>query len=147
VFDARVDQFEDSTYLLSYAGSVDWAYVSSKTGSQTVSKTQAPEPIDLSRRILYLDLSGEENVDSEDARRTRGLIELYKYNATAMYDGTLTDQFLAGFNRDYFLGDILRLDGEYGLSEFVRVSEFIRSDDSTGSKAYPTFETVSDYDI
>jgi len=64
-----------------------------------------------------------------------------------MYDGTLTDQFLAGFNRDYFLGDILRLDGEYGLSEFVRVSEFIRSDDSTGSKAYPTFETVSDYDI
>jgi len=142
VFDARFDQFEDSTYLMSYAGSADWAYVSSKTGSQTVSKTQALEPIDLSRRVIYLDLSGVENVDSWDARRTRGLIELYKFNATVMYTGKLTDQFLAGFNSDYFLGDILRLDGEYGLSEYVRVAEFIRSDDSTGSKAYPTFETV-----
>lgn len=143
VFDARFDQFEDSTYLLSYAGSADWAYVSSKTSSQTVSKTQAPEPTGLNRRVLYLDLSGEEYADSEESRSTRGLIELYKLNATALYEGKLSDQFISGFNNDYFLGDIIRLDGQYGLSENVRVSEFIRSDDTTGNKAYPTFEAVA----
>jgi hypothetical protein len=142
VFDARFDQFEDSTYLLSYAGSGNWAYVSSKTGSQTVNKTQAAEPTDLARRVLYVDVSSDESADSEDARRTRGLIELYNYNVTAMFDGKLADQLIDGFNKDYFLGDIIRLDGEYGLSENVRVSEFIRSDDNTGSKAYPTFEVV-----
>lgn len=143
VFNAKFDQFEESTYLLSETGSTNWAYVFSKQDSDVVSKTQAPEPTGLKRRVLYVDISGEEGVDTPEARNTRGLIELYKYNATALFDGKISSQVANGYNRDYFLGDIIRLDGEYGLSEFVRISEFIRSDDSTGSKAYPTFEVVS----
>lgn len=147
VFDAKFDQFEDATYLLSKTGSTNWAYVFSKTGSQRVSKTvvsaEFPEPTGLDRRVLYVDISGEEGVESEEARRTRGLIELYKYNATALFDGQISQQVASGYNKDYFLGDIIRLDGEYGLTQSVRVAEFIRSDDSTGSKAYPTFEVVN----
>jgi hypothetical protein len=142
VFDAKFDQFEDATYLLSEAGSTNWAYVFSSTVSQTVAKTTSPEPSGLARRVLYLDVSSEAGTNSEEARRTRGLMELYNSNATALFDGKIGEQVAAGYNRDYFLGDIIRLDGEYGLSENVRVSEFIRSDDSTGSKAYPTFEVV-----
>lgn len=143
VFDARFDQFDSSTYLLSYAGSANWAYVFSKTASQTVSKTTSPEPTGLDRRVLYLDVSSEDNTDTATVRNTRGLIELYKYNATALFDGQIAEQVAADYNDSYFLGDIIRLDGEYGLSENVRVAEFIRSDDNTGSKAYPTFEVVS----
>jgi hypothetical protein len=143
MFDARFDQFDDSTYLLSRAGSYNMAYVLSKSDSQLVKKTQADEPSGLDRRVLVVDASSEENADTEDARKTRGLVELYKYNATALFDGHISEQLVTGFNRDYFLGDIIRLDGEYGLSQIVRVAEFIRSDDSTGSKAYPTFEVVS----
>lgn len=144
VFDARFDQFEEATYLLSYAGSTNWGYVFSKTDSQTVSKTTSSEPTGLERRVLYLDVSSEEGVESEEARRTRGLIELYKFNNTAKFDGKISEQIADRYNQDYFLGDIIRLDGEYGLSQNVRVSEFIRSDDITGSKAYPTFEAVTD---
>jgi len=144
VFDARFDQFEDSTYLLSYAGSTNWGYVFSKTDSQTVPKTTSPEPTGLERRVLYLDISSEEGVETEEARRTRGLMELYKFNNTARYDGQISQQIADKYNLPvtggYSLGDILRLDGEYGLSTNVRVTEFIRSDDNTGSKAYPTFE-------
>jgi len=143
VFDAKFDQFDDATYLLSNTGSTNWAYVFSKSASQMVAKNTAPEPSGLDRRVLYLDVSGEEGADSEAARRTRGLIELYKYNATALFDGQISQQVADGYSRDYFLGDIIRLDGEYGLSENARVAEFIRSDDNTGSKAYPTFEVVS----
>ena len=143
VFDAKFDQFEDATYLLSYTGSANWAYVFSTSASQTVAKNTSPEPSGLDRRVLYLDVSSETGTDSEESRRTRGLIELYKYNATALFDGQIAEQVADGYNRDYFLGDIIRLDGEYGLSEFVRVAEFIRSDDNTGSKAYPTFEVVT----
>lgn len=143
VFNAQYDQFEDSTYLLSYAGSNNWAYVFRKSGNKTVSKTASPEPTGLQRRVLYVDVSGEEGTDSDEASNTRGLVELYKYNATALFDGLIAEQVASGYNRDYFLGDIIRLDGEYGLSEYVRVAEFIRSDDSTGSKSYPTFEVVT----
>lgn len=142
VFDARFDYFKNATYLLSYLGSTNVAEVFSSTVSQTVPKTAAPEPSGLARRVLYLDVSQEAGTNSEEARRTRGLIELYKFNATALFDGQIGDQVAAGYNRDYFLGDIVRLDGEYGLSENVRVSEFIRSESNTGSKAYPTFEMV-----
>jgi hypothetical protein len=147
VFDARFDQFEDATYLLSNAGSTNTAYVASKTAFQEVYKTtantEADIPHSLNRRVTLVDISGEEGVDTPEARRTRALIELYKYNATALFDGQIGEQVAASYNRDYFLGDIIRLDGEYGLTENVRVSEFIRSADSTGNKAYPTFEVVS----
>jgi Siphovirus ReqiPepy6 Gp37-like protein len=142
VFDAKFDQFEDSTYLLSNAGSANWGYVVSKTAFVEVPKTLAPVPSGLDRRVMLVDITGEEGVDTSEARRTRGLIELYKYNATALFDGQIGDQVASGYNNDYFLGDIIRLDGEYGLSQNVRVAEFIRSEDSTGSKAYPTFEAI-----
>jgi hypothetical protein len=140
VFDARFDQFENSTYLLSFAGSANMAYVFTSSDSERVPKTQATEPEGLDRRVLYLDASSDAGVD----KRTRGLIELYKNNVTALYDGKLSEQLETGYNNDYFLGDIIRLDGEYGLSETVRIAEFIRSEDSTGNKAYPTFEVITD---
>jgi hypothetical protein len=147
VFDAKFDQFDGAMYLLSKAGSTNWGYVVSKTTFQQVPKTlvtpETPEPESLDRRVLFVNISGEDVVDTVDVRRTRGLIELYKYNATALFDGQIAEQVAAGYNKDYFLGDIIRLDGEYGLSENVRVSEFIRSDDNTGSKAYPTFEVIA----
>lgn len=143
MFDARFDQFDDSTYLLSYTGSYNVAYVLSKSDSQLVNKTQAPEPSGLDRRVLLVDVSGEQNADTDDSRKTRGLVELYKYNVTALFDGHISDQIANDYNNTYFLGDIIRLDGEYGLSQTVRVAEFIRSEDNTGSKAYPTFEVVS----
>jgi hypothetical protein len=146
IFDAKFDQFENATYLLSEAGSTNWAYVVSKTNFASISKTTIPEgeepPTGLERRVTLVDITGEEGVDTAEARRTRGLIELYKYNATALFDGQLSQQIATGYNNDYFLGDIIKLRGEYGLSEDVRVAEFIRSEDSTGSKAYPTFEVV-----
>jgi hypothetical protein len=143
VFDARFDQVENATYLLSEQGSTNVGYVYGSNGASQVLKTAAPEPSGLDRRVLVVDNSNDSTVNTSDIRRTRGLIELYKYNATALFDGEVAEQVAAGYNTQYFLGDILRLDGEYGLSENVRVVEFIRTSDSTGEKAYPTFDAVS----
>lgn len=144
VLDVRFDQVEDANYLMSKQGSTNVAYVYSPTGAEEILKNAAPEPSGLSRRVMALDLSNESSITDSNSRRTRGLIELYKYNVTAMFDGQVADQIAAGYNRDYFLGDILRLDGEFGLSLNVRVTEFIRSSDSSGQKAYPAFEAIDD---
>jgi hypothetical protein len=142
-FDAKFDQFDSSTYLLSLQGSSNVGYVYGSNGSQMVLKTTAPEPSGLARRVLIVDNSSDANVNTTDIRTTRGLIELYKYNATALFDGEIAEQVAAGFNTKYFLGDILTLVGEYGLTEQVRVAEYIRTSDATGEKAYPAFEAVS----
>lgn len=141
-FDAKFDQFDSSTYLLSHQGESNVGYVYGPNGSQSVLKTAAAEPSGLARRVLLVDDTNDANANTTDSRTTRGLIELYKYNATALFDGQIAEQVAAGFNSSYFLGDILTLNGEYGLSEQVRVAEYIRTSDATGSKAYPTFEAV-----
>jgi hypothetical protein len=140
-FDARFDQFDSATYLLSNRGSADIAYVYGSNGADQVVKSGSGFG-GLLRRVLVVDNSGDANANSTDARTSRGLIELYKNNVTALFDGQISTQVAAGYNRDYFLGDIIQLVGEYGLYEDVRVVEFIRTSDSTGEKAYPTFAAV-----
>lgn len=142
VFDARFEQFDSATYLLSKRGSKNVAYVYDPSGSQSVLKTAAAEPSGLDRRVLLLDQSNDNTTGSADIRRSRGLIELYNFNATALFDGQIGQQIADGYNVDYHLGDIIKLNGEYGLSQNVRVSEFIRSTDDSGFKSYPTFEAV-----
>lgn len=136
-FDVRFNQFDDATYLLSDQGSTNVAYVDGPTNSQIVFKNSAV-PSGLDRRVLWLDLSSESSPDLN----SRGLVELYKYNATAMFDGQIADSVGAGYNKNYFLGDIIHLIGEYGLSRDARVTEFIRSSDSSGERSYPTLEVI-----
>lgn len=142
VFDVRFDQFDSATYLLSQQGSATSAYVFGSTGSSEILKDQTYRT-GLDRRVLYVDISSENGSSTQTVQKSRGLIELYKYNATALFDGQISDTVAAGYNTKYFLGDIVRMTGEYGLSNDVRVAEFIRSSDSGGEKAYPTFEVIS----
>lgn len=142
LFDAKFDQFDKATYLLSKQSSTNVGYVYGPNGADVVLKTAAAEPSGLERRVLLVDEMGNADINTSDIRRSRGLVELYKYNQTALFDGEIAVQVAGGFNSLYFLGDIVKLNGEYGLSETVRVAEFIRSSDNSGTKAYPTFETV-----
>lgn len=143
VFDARFDQFDDATYLLSNTGSNNVAYVIGSKGAQQVLKTTPdvdhPEPFGLSRRVILLQ---DDAANTPDVIKSRGLVELYNHNTTAMFDGEISVQIASGYNRDYFLGDIIKLTGEYGLTEDARVAEFIRSSDASGDKAYPTLQAV-----
>lgn len=147
VFDARFDQFDSSTYLLSAQGSLNVAYVYGPNGSDKVLRNVVdgshPEPSGLNRRVVAIDESSDDTLTTSMIRNTRGIIEIYKFNPTALFDGEISVQVAAGYNVNYFLGDILLLVGEYGLSSPVRVLEFIRSSDANGEKAYPAFEIVS----
>jgi len=144
LFDARFDQFDSTTYLFSERGSTNIGYVYDQGGSDLVLKTTALEPSGLARRVLMVDQRSDDTANTPENRTNRGLIELYKYNATALFDGELANQYAAGYNTRYFLGDIVKLVGEYGLYELVRIAEFIRITDNTGEKAYPTFEVVNE---
>lgn len=142
VIDGRFDQIDSATYLLSEQASTNWAYVYGFDGAQTVKKTQAAEPSGLARRVVVVDNSADETAKKGDSLNSRGIIELYKHNVTALVDGEISQQVAAGYNSQYFLGDILKLVAEYGLTRNVRVAEFIRTSDATGEKAYPAFEAV-----
>lgn len=144
IFDAKFDQMDSATYLLSNTGSTNVAYVyapESADLSIVVQKNAGDPPTGLNRRVMMMEVT--DGLISPDALHSRGLTELYKHNATALFGGEVSQEVGEGFNRDYFLGDILKLKGEYGETyQDVRVAEFIRSSDSSGDKAYPTFQAI-----
>lgn len=149
VFDARFDQFDNSTYLLSFQGSTNVAYIFGSNGASWKQKNTGAEPTGLSRRVLLLDEASDTTLNSDAVRQQRGLVELYNNNATALFDGETSFQIGELYNKPiaqggYGLGDILKLQGEYGLYRNVRVAEFIRTSDSSGESAYPAFQVIDE---
>lgn len=149
-FDTQFDQFEDSAYLLTAQGSANVAYVYGGNGSSLVRKNDlGDEPFGLKRRLLLIDEQGDDYLSTPDIRRSRGLVELYKNNVTALFDGETSIMVAEKFHKPhteggYSLGDIVSLIGEFELSRNVRVSEFIRAYDDSGYKAFPTFEAIEE---
>lgn len=155
VFDAKFDQFDDATYLLSAQGSTNIAYVygggtGAPAGGTSVRKNEVGDsPSGLNRRVLVVDEQSDTTLNSPAIRKSRGLVELYKNNAIAIFDGELAKQFADKYNQEvnsggYSLGDIIQFNGDYGLSRKVRVVEFIRTHDATGESAYPAFEVIEE---
>jgi hypothetical protein len=59
-----------------------------------------------------------------------------KYIKTVDGEIVPDSQFLYGF--DYNLGDIIEVEGDSGTIQRSRITEYIRSHDNNGEKAYPT---------
>ena len=148
VFDARFDQFTDSSYLLSQAA---WKNVDQVVGANDCWEYEAPHsgaaPSGLNRRVAYLDASQTATGPAGDATNIQIMsnlaqVDLAKQLQTVLFSGEVGRLKGSIYGKDFLLGDIVKLTGDYGLSQFVRIAEFIRSEDSSGEKAYPTFESL-----
>lgn len=146
VFDARFDQFDETTYLLSRKGSKNTMQIMASTDSL---ETNIGGPYTGRNRFVgYLDaISDTDGVAPgptlDEYMTNLGIVEIGNANKTEMFTGEVSRQTAARYGIDYFLGDIVKLVGEYGLSQDVRIAEFVRTSDATGEKAYPTFEAVT----
>jgi hypothetical protein len=144
LFDGTRDLLDDGTYLFSEEGSATDAYVLGPNDAFKMS-SGAPEdsPSGLDRRVKLVDgsTSGTASADSLKNEGSRALSEAH---VTAMFDGSVNQDLSPYiYGRDYGLGDIVKLVGDYGLEEKARVTEYIRVEDATGNKAYPTLTAIS----
>jgi hypothetical protein len=141
-FDATRDLLDDGRYLFSKVGSATDAYLLGATGSVKMAKGDGATGLD--RRVILVDgtTSGS---DSLDALKNEGARALSLAHETALFDGSINEDLSPyTYNVDYFLGDIVRTEGDYGLDTKSRVTEYIRSEDATGSKAYPTLSAIAE---
>lgn len=106
------------------------------------------ESTGLERRELYIDardLRQEEEMTDEEylaALAQRAIEKLSEYKIESSFAGNMETQISQTFNKDYFLGDIVYVENEYGLGSKCRVTELIRSNSQEGYKEYPTFEMI-----
>ncbi len=141
LFDASRDMLDDGRYLFSDVGSANAAYV---LGPNAAAKMHqgASVPTGLERRVILVD-SASSQIDSDEALRAQGSRALSDAHVTALYNGSINEDLSPYiFGVDYFLGDIVTLQGDYGLQEKARVTEYIRSYGPEGYKSYPTLVSI-----
>ena len=103
---------------------------------------------DLDRREVFIssDLSTNNGEISDSVYinqlKEKGVEELKNHKTEKIFEGEVETSKIFIYKRDYFMGDILELEDEYGRQSRTRVIEFIRNQDNNGFKAYPSFEVV-----
>lgn len=72
----------------------------------------------------------------------KGLETLYDNPYNKQFEGQVDATSAFIFNRDFFMGDTVQTENEYGVQSVSRVIEFIRSQDEDGEEMYPSFEVI-----
>lgn len=98
----------------------------------------------------YYDENNEEHVmtDAEynSALAERGKQKLLECTKITAFEGEVDYLNSFVYKRDYFLGDIVQIENEYGLGGKARITEVVSSHNSSGYSVYPTFELIDETD-
>ena len=73
----------------------------------------------------------------------RGEEKLAPYGAKTTFTGVIVPQITFFYGKDYFLGDIVTVENNYGISQAARIVEIIEVEDDNGYSVQPKFEYIS----
>lgn len=140
------DNLLSSDYMQSIASFANVAIVAGEGEGTERKKVTVGTATGLNRYELW--------VDARNASSDNGTISDTEYLEMLRADGrealgesdittTLSGEIINGvsfeINRDYFLGDIIQFENNYGVSASTRVIEVIYNEDETGVNIIPTF--------
>lgn len=73
----------------------------------------------------------------------RGKAKLAENSAVTAFEGEVEYQSSFVYKKDYYLGDIVQIENEYGFGGRARITEVVSShDDNSGYSLYPTFQML-----
>lgn len=78
-----------------------------------------------------------------NALKARAIDALANNNYVKLLDGEVVPQNVYAYGTDYRLGDIVELRGLTDTSQQARITEYIRSEDVTGKRSYPTLAVIT----
>lgn len=151
VFSVDHDTLVNPAYLRSIENYKNIAYVWHKQGVKIVSRTGiSPSVSGYNRKVMPVDATDIEPADHIPTVYNNLLIQraLEAFASddgklVELYDGEVPNDIPYAYRKDYFLGDTMMYTGTRASQKRkVRVTEFIRSCDQEGPKAYPTFSVV-----
>ena len=75
---------------------------------------------------------------------TRGYEKLAEYGAVTSFEGSVEPNTTFVYKQDYFLGDLVTVENEYGISVEARITEILEVNDDSGYKVEPKFEYIQE---
>lgn len=105
--------------------------------------------VGLDRRELYIDARDLSTNEGEIDLPTyytqliqRGDEKLVEYRIESYFEGSLETNIGFKYGVDFFIGDIVEVENEFGIASRCRISEFVMAQDSRGFSAYPSFRMI-----
>lgn len=77
--------------------------------------------------------------------KNKGLNELINYTRTSAIDAEFEFNSQFEYNKDFYMGDYVDVEDKFTSAGLVQIIEYIYSQDSSGTKEYPTFNIVKTY--
>lgn len=105
----------------------------------------------IERREIFTDSSVTRNTDSEDELteaqyqahlKQAGIDTLIENTELEAFEAEIDYSKMYVYGEDYFIGDIVQIENEYGQEGRAYISEYIMSCEESGFCAYPTFKTI-----
>lgn len=100
----------------------------------------------LERYELWVDARNESSNDGDisdaqyiDILREEGREALGETGVTTMLSGEIINGVSFEINKDYYLGDVIQFENDYGITASTRIIEVIYNEDETGENVIPTF--------
>lgn len=152
IFSNETGDIESADYLWSIKSLKNTAYV---VGSnlELVVEGENPVPTGEDRLYLYVDASDvDETWDDTKTlgetetyaanMRTRGRQELAAYNESILAAVDISKRSSYQYRQDYDIGDIVKVLGDFGVVERMRIVENAEIYDEKGFKSYPTLGRI-----
>lgn len=74
--------------------------------------------------------------------QARGKENLSDWIRIVTFEGEVEPTIMFIYGKDFFVGDIVQIENEYGITGETRIIEIVTSQDETGYSVYPTFEML-----
>lgn len=150
VFSPNFENIINSNYTESYRGLSTVGLVAGE-GEGSARKTVVVgdnSSSGMNRRELFVDARDISSQTSDGTLTTsqynsmltaRGNEKMVDSKVVRAFDGEVETSRLYQYGRDFYMGDIVQLENEYGMTSRVRITEYIYSESKQGRSAYPTF--------
>jgi hypothetical protein len=89
-----------------------------------------------------LEITGVDFNSTYAAEQNRKASELAHHRPINMLDAKVSPNIQYKYKSDYYIGDIITVNGKYGVSQNMRVSEYVRSEDENGQIEFPTISAL-----
>lgn len=155
LFSPKMDNLTSSQYFFSRRNHKTTTLVGGEGDGFTRKTVDVSRPsgalTDLDRREGFTDASNISSVYSGGTLSgttynllltSRGVTDLVVNSDYEAFDGQVDPSLNYLYDIDYSLGDIVQIENEFGFAGTSKVKEYIFSEDKTGEKIYPTFETI-----
>ena len=152
IFSPQFENLINSNYIQSVVSLKTITLVGGEgEGAARKYATVGTEETGLSRRELFTD-ARDISTDVSDGTKLsdtdytaqlkqRGNEDLASYISVSSFEGKVETRVMFQYGVDFFNGDIVAIENEYGQSGTTRVLEVVISEDTDGLSIYPTFSS------